>query len=282
MRTARRRLGGFGVGTLVAAALVAVFPARPAIAVPAWAPTGTATIHPGVQVQSSAGQCTANFVFFDSDDVFLGQAAHCTSTGGPTDVNGCQASSLPLGSPITVTGASQPGSLAYNSWLAMGQRGETDPNACAYNDFALVRIDPVDWSRVNPSVPHWGGPVGLGSGGVPAGQRVYSYGNSSLRLGLTVLSPKTGLSLGNTGGGWSTNVYTVTPGIPGDSGSAFLDRSGRAMGVLSTVQLAPLVGANGVGNLALELAYLNAGSADPVQLAAGTQPFTPNRLPIGL
>ncbi|MFP5317143.1 MAG: hypothetical protein ACLGI2_02485 [Acidimicrobiia bacterium] len=54
------------------------------------------------------------------------------------------------------------------------------------------------------------------------------------------------------------------------------------MGVLSTVQLAPLVGANGVGNLARELAYLNATVADPVRLAAGTQPFTPNRLPLGL
>lgn len=111
---------------------------------------------------------------------------------------------------------------------------------------------------------------------------MYSYGNSSLRLGLTVLSPKTGVSIGTTGGGWSTNVYTVTPGIPGDSGSAFLDRSGRALGVLSTVQLVPLAGANGIGNLARELAYLNDGAADPVHLANGTQPFTPNRLPLGL
>jgi len=280
-----RHFGRLGVATLVAAALgtVTLVTVAPAAAVPAWAPAGTATIHPGVQVRSSAGQCTANFVFYDSDDVFIGQAAHCTSTGGPTDTNGCEATSLPLGTPITITGASQPGTLAYNSWIAMDEWGETDANACAYNDFALVRIDPADWGRVNPSVPHWGGPVGMGTGSAPLGQRVYSYGNSSLRLGLTVLSPKTGLSLGSTGGGWSTNVYTVTPGIPGDSGSGFLDRSGRAMGVLSTVQLAPLVGANGVGNLALELAYRNIGvPADPVQLASGTEPFTPNRLPLGL
>jgi hypothetical protein len=40
--------------------------------------------------------------------------------------------------------------------------------------------------------------------------------------------------VGDDGNGWSHTVYTVTPGIPGDSGSAFLDASGNALGVLST------------------------------------------------
>jgi hypothetical protein len=31
--------------------------------------------------------------------------------------------------------------LVYNSWLAMRAEGETDPDACAFNDFALIRID---------------------------------------------------------------------------------------------------------------------------------------------
>jgi hypothetical protein len=48
------------------------------------------------------------------------------------------------------------------------------------------------------------------------------YGNSGLRLGITQLSPKSGVSLGTSGGGWTHPAYTVTPGIPGDSGSAFL------------------------------------------------------------
>ena len=42
-----------------------------------------------------------------------------------------------------------------------------------------------------------------------------SYGNSSLRLGVTQLSPKEGLSLGQDGGGWTHTVYTVSPGHPG-------------------------------------------------------------------
>ena len=49
------------------------------------------------------------------------------------------------------------------------------------------------------------------------------------------------------GGGWSRTVLTVTPGIPGDSGSAFMNASGEAIGVLSTLMLAPLPAANGVG-----------------------------------
>ena len=273
---------------MVASAVVALSPgpvtATPVMVAPAWAPAASATVHPGVQVTSPVGQCTANFVFYDSATVYVGQAAHCTSTGGATDTDGCQASSLPLGTPITIAGASRPGSLAYNSWITMRERGETDADTCAYNDFALVRVHPDDVARVNPSIPHWGGPGALNTSGTRLLERVYSYGNSSLRLGLTVLSPKTGVSLGDGGGGWTTDVFTVTPGIPGDSGSAFLDSAGRALGTLSTVQLAPLVGANGVGNLQRELAYANAGrpADDPVRLAPGTELFRPNRLPLGL
>ena len=72
----------------------------------------------------------------------------------------------------------------YSSWLTMQARGETDPNACAYNDLALVRLDPADVGKVNPSVPGFGGPTGVG-GASATGDTVYSYGNSSLRQGVT-------------------------------------------------------------------------------------------------
>lgn len=255
-----------------------------ATAVPTWAPAAAAPIHPGVQVVSKAGQCTANFIFYNATDVFIGQAAHCTSLGGRTDTNGCDTGSrdpLPLGSPVTIGGASKPGRLAYNSWLTMQAVNETDANACEFNDFALVRIDPADVGKVNPSVPHWGGPTGLSTGSAE-GESVYSYGNSPLRLGLTVLSPKTGISLGDSAGGWNHTVYTLTPGIPGDSGSAFLDSSGQALGVLSTVAIAPLALSNGVGDLRRELAYLNSHTSLAVELALGTQAFTPSKIPLGL
>lgn len=270
---------------LVALASVALAPAvvtAPAAAAPTWAPAATATIHPGVQTLTDGGQCTANFVFTDGAAVFIGQAAHCAGTGGSTETNGCTATSLPLGTPVTVSGASRPGTLAYSSWLTMQAVGETDPDTCQFNDLALVRIDPADVAKVNPSVPHWGGPVALAASGTTLGERVHSYGNSSLRQGITLLSPKTGISLGDSGGDWSHSVLTVSPGVPGDSGSAFLDSEGNALGVLSTLQLAPLTGSNGVGNLARELAYLHAHTAIDARLAPGTQPFNGNRLPLGL
>jgi hypothetical protein len=247
-------------------------------AAPTWAPAATATIHPGVQTITAGGQCTANFIFYDATDVYIGQAAHCSGTGGQTATNGCESGSLPLGTEVEVMGASNPGVLVYSSWLTMEANGETDPNACQYNDFALVRLHPADAANVNPSIPFFGGPVGIDNDGTAVGDLVFSYGNSSLRFGVTLLSPKRGVSAGDAGAGWSHNVVTVTPGIHGDSGSAFLDATGRALGVLSTLQIAPLAGFNGVGDLARELAYLNTNTAFAVQLALGTEPFNGSRL----
>ncbi|MDQ1460125.1 MAG: hypothetical protein QOI08_1609 [Actinomycetota bacterium] len=249
---------------------------------PTWAPAATAKIHPGVQVFTNGAQCTANFVFTDATNAYIGQAAHCSGTGGNTATNGCTSGSLPVGTPVQVTGASKPGVMVYNSWLTMQALHEADPNTCQYNDLALVRLDPNDVANVNPSIPHWGGPTGINAAGTRVGDFVYSDGNSELRGGVTQLSPKQGVSLGDAGAGWSHTVYTVTPGIPGDSGSAFLDPTGQALGILSTVAIAPLAGSNGVGDVSREVAYLHAHSSfTTVQLVPGTVPFNSNQAPAG-
>lgn len=248
-----------------------------ASAAPTWAPAATAPIHPGVQTFTAGAQCTANFVFFDaSNTVYIGQAAHCSGTGGNTATNGCTSGSLPIGTQVQVTGASQPGVMVYNSWLTMQGLGEADANTCQFNDLALIRLNPADSAKVNPSIPFWGGPNGVDANGTVQGENVYSYGNSELRGGVSQLSPKQGISLGDAGGGWSHNVYTASPGIPGDSGSAFLNSTGAALGVLSTVQIAPVAGSNGVGDVSREINYMNAHSSLGAQLALGTQPFNPN------
>jgi len=267
--------------TLVLVALVAataLIPSLPrAASAPVWAPAATAAIHPGVQTFTAGAQCTANFVFYSGTTVYLGQAAHCSGTGAATETDGCTSKSLPVGTPVDVGGVAT-GTMAYNSWINMQAHGEKDPSVCAYNDLALIRLSPADAARVNPSIPFWGGPTGVGSSGTVAGAKVYSYGNSSLRLGVSVLSPKRGVSLGDTGNGWSHTVYTASPGIPGDSGSAFLNPNGRAIGVLSTVAIAPLPASNGVGDVAHELAYLNSHTSLGVTLATGTEPFAPDRV----
>jgi hypothetical protein len=254
-----------------------VIPSLPeASAAPTWAPAATAAIHPGVQTFTAGAQCTANFVFFSGTTVYIGQAAHCSGTGASTETNGCTSHSLPIGTPVDVGGVAT-GTLAYNSWINMQVTGESNPDVCAYNDLALIRLSPADAAKVNPSIPFWGGPTGLG-GATAAGDKLYSYGNSSLLPGPSPISPIRAISLGDAGNGWSHTVYGVRPGIPGDSGSAFLNASGKANGVLSTVAIAPLAGSNGVGDIAHELAYLNSHTTLNVTLANGTEPFTPNRL----
>lgn len=74
-------------------------------------------------------------------------------------------------------------------------------------------------------------------------------------------------------------MFTVSPGIPGDSDSAFLDANGKALGILSTPELAPLPGSSGVGDLGLELPYLRSRTAFTAQLASGTEPFNGNPCP---
>ncbi|MGH2757851.1 MAG: serine protease [Actinomycetota bacterium] len=251
-----------------------------ASAEPTWAPADTATIHPGVQTVTDGGQCTANFVFFDaSNNVYIGQAAHCSGTGGASDTNGCETGSLPLGTEVEVDGASAPGTLAYSSWITMDARNESDEDTCAFNDFALVKLDPADYGKVNPSLPFYGGPTALGAT-TSLGDRVFTYGNSGLRFGISALSPKEGFSLGQCCGGWSHDVYTATPGIPGDSGSSVLSETGSALGTLSTVALAPFPASNGIADLAHTFDYaVQFGGINGLQMALGTEPFEGGVIP---
>ncbi len=251
-----------------AAAIAALAPATAS----AWAPADEATVHPGVMTFTDGGQCTSNFVYTDESGVYLGQAAHCSATGDATETNGCDSGSLPVGTPVEIDGASRPGTMVYNSWLTMQAKGERDPNRCDFNDLALVKVDPADVANVNPSVPGFGGPTGVG--GADVGETVYSYGNSSLRGGVTKLSPRQGKVVATEGNGWSRTVYTASPGLPGDSGSGFLNGTGQAIGVLSTLQIFPTAGSNGIGDLGRELNYMRANSAfSGVQLEPGTEPF---------
>lgn len=175
----RRKLLGTVAGLLLGAAVL-----TPSAAV-AWAPADSAAVTPGNMTFTNGGQCTSNFVFQGGSDVYIGQAAHCSGTGAATETNGCDSASLPLGTAVEVDGATRPGTLAYNSWLEMQADGETDADACQYNDIALVKLDPADVAQVNPSIPGYGGPTGLGPSTAMTGDTVYSYGNSSLHGGVT-------------------------------------------------------------------------------------------------
>ena len=286
-KTRIRALAAVGASAAITVAGIATTTA-PVEAAAGYAPADTAEIHPGTMMYTDGAQCTANFVFTDgAGATYVGYAAHCAGQGEATDTNGCDTTSLPLGTKVTFNEGGSlvdegtqvgTGTLAYSSWLTMQKNGEKDANTCAYNDLALVKVDSGDVGKVNPSVPFWGGPTGIDTDGTATGDRVYTYGNSSLRAGVEQLKPHTGASVGDDAadGGWSHPVYTVTPGIPGDSGSGFLSADGSALGVLSTVAIAPLAGSNGVGDLSKELAYAQANSGiSGLSLVNGTEPFSP-------
>lgn len=269
------------VGVVALGALVA--PSAVAAPSATWAAAGDAAIRPGVNTDSEGGgQCTSNFIFTAGSKTFIGQAAHCAGTGTATETDGCDSGTMPVGTAVTIKGLdgkARKGTLAYSSWATMQKRGESDPDTCAYNDFALVEIAKGDVGDVNPTVPVFGGPEGVNTTGLGLGSTVYSYQNSPLRLGLSALSPKVGLVAQEAGGGHSHVVYTVTPGVPGDSGSGFMDGSGKAVGVLSTLNIAPVAASNGVSDLGKALAYASAnGDVGKVALVNGTEPFSPNPL----
>jgi hypothetical protein len=179
---------------------------------------------------------------------------------------------MPVAAPVTRARRPERDRLSFTSVKARRIRGRCTGGTGDDTEDALVKIDPADVDKVNPSVPGFGGPTGVGGAG--EGATVYSYGNSSLRGGVTKLSPKQGRVVAVEVGGWSRTVYTATPGVPGDSGSGFLNSSGQAIGVLSTLQVLPAAGSNGVGDLGRELGYMRANSSfSGVQLEPGTEAF---------
>lgn len=255
--------------------MVAVLFATPTTAVAAAGAT-TRPIRPGVQMIIAGGQCTANFVYRQKghpNHVYVGMAAHCAGKGSSSDTNGCTTASYPLGTRVQfVTGANLfsggtqvgTGKLAYSSWIAMHRAHSTSSGACNYNDLALVKVDRRYLDRVSATVPGMGGPVRLAHHFPAVGGPVYSVGSSSLR-GST--QAKSGTVQSRSA--WTMTVRTGSPGVPGDSGSGFLDASGGAVGVLSTLDLFPDIGANGVGSLYREVEFARSHGLRGLELLRG-------------
>lgn len=277
-----RRLAAVGtvLGLATAAALLAPMSASAAPQAPSAA--ADAAIVPGVQIATPVGGgaelCTSNFVFSDGDSVYLGTAAHCMGTEeAGSSVDGCVEPVMGEGTAVTIggrDGRGYAGTVAYNSWATMQAEGENDPALCTENDFALVEIAPEDVARTSPTVPGFGGPTELDTDGTVNGERVYSHQPN--QLGVT--PNKQGLSLGQPDPRTHV-VATFPPGVPGDSGSGYMDAQGRAFGSLSSL-MAPTT-TNGVADIAQALAYAaENGSVGDVALVPGDRPFSPSALPL--
>ncbi len=233
-------------------------------------------IRPGVEITASGyGSCTANFLYAANEvTYYIGVAAHCFSDDSNNGVNPCNANSAPIGfSGITIENASRPGELAYSSWTAMQENGETaGSDLCQYNDFALVKIHIDDIGNVHPAAIAYGGPTALFNGVATVGDTVYSYGRSSFHSGVRDLQEKEGRISEVLAGGLAYQVSFDNAGLPGDSGSAILHEDGRALAVLTTVGVG--LGPSAVGNGAVSLERaLNYGKASG-HISASTQLLT--------
>lgn len=266
------------VAALVFGLLGAAF-GVPALTAPAQA-AGNGAIGPGIQMVTQGAQCTGNFVFKDwRGRTFVGYAAHCAGRGDDaTLTDGCQARSWPnvrvrfargmtTTSPGTTVGW---GHLYWSSWRAMRRTGVHDTARCTRNDFALVQVDSAYARQVNPTVPFWGGPMGLAS---PPGQggRIYTYGSSALPGHGSTLTPKSGHVTDRFA--WGASIFTPSPGIAGDSGLGFMDNQGRAAATLSSLNIVR-PGVNGVGSLAAEVKFANAHGLVGLHLVKGREPFS--------
>lgn len=248
---------------------------------PGWPALENATIRPAGgavkgpllgAVDPVEATCTSNFLFRSPDNrtLYLGTAAHCVAPSGDVVSVGINEDpcifreSLPLGSPVFIEGASQPGTLAYASWLTMSETGEDDEDTCRGNDFALIEIAEEDRYRVHPAILHYGGPTRLAnSTEVQIDDRVLSYGRSVFHGDVQELEQREGYVTDKDRGEWRVVARMAAPAVPGDSGSPVIDSSGEALGVLVTLTGSA---SNGVATLDRTLAYASEHAGLDVEL----------------
>ena len=219
---------------------------------------------------------------------YVGYAAHCAGTGEATDTNGCDAGSLPLGTRVHVRRGRQPGQCGHHRRrrdarvLVLADhaaaRARRNPNTCAYNDLALVKVDAADVAQGEPVVPFWGGPVGIDTDGTAAGdQRLLLRQLQPPRRGRRALT-QPGVSLGDDAARRLDPPASTpsTPGVPGDSGAASSMPTGNAVGTLSTLAIAPLPArtTSATSPTSSPTRRSTRGIAG-LQLVNGTEPFTP-------
>ena len=163
------------------------------VAAPAQAPLPSEVgIRPGAWMLFPSG-CTMNFIFAKSGSYAIGTAGHCVGK---------------LGSPVTLItvapGGSNPVLVDVGNVIAKHDNGVGD-------DFALVSVNPVLNSWVDPTIAVIGGPCGKFTG---SGPQTVLHDGHGLAIG-TGGTPRAGVALS-----WTSNAFGWDgEAILGDSGS---------------------------------------------------------------
>jgi len=227
----------------------------------------TGAIQPGVQVViDNAFLCTLNWIFQDQlGAYYVGTAGHC--------VGGCGAALHPQ--LFRVDGvASDIGDAAY----ATGNCG-------VGNDFALIRIDPAYYGKIDPALCHFGGAQGVWTAG--GNQVLMHYGWGTVWGAAEPTRHRMGVLDGST---WSAGSFEFLGMVgPGDSGSPIMvwdpaSGNGYAVGVVTHTLALPLatglVGPQFASRLDKHLDQANAATS--LGLVLVTSPTQPNPAGDGL
>lgn len=167
--------------------------------------------------------CTANFVWDDGTDVYLGAAGHCflpdgaaasQSAGGSYDTGGVTVEVCIDCAFGGATGLNGPRGGRVVELGEVVYARQSQDGVGPGNDFGLVRVRSGVQDLLDPSMPKYGGPSEEGA--VDADETVCHYGNAVV-FGETFLTKgRTGAGFGNDGDSWTA----ATGSAPGDSGAA--------------------------------------------------------------
>ncbi len=153
---------------------------------------------------STISLCTANFLFTNGTQHFIGTAGHCGLAGDDVDMLFLPSGLVNIGKVVYSTGDGDVG-----------------------NDFALISIDPALNQWVSPSMAFWGGPTGAYTGSGPA---VVEHTGWGLVVG-TGGTPRVGLGVD-----WTPNEWVFEGVISfGDSGSGANVLGGLAAGNITHI-----------------------------------------------
>jgi hypothetical protein len=236
---------------------------------PHWAPAASATVKPGASTVDIAGfRCVVGYFLTSGSTVYLTVPASCTGVSAGQPTNGCTEAQVPVGLNVPVTGARYPARLVYSSFIQMQLDGVRDADTCHNNDLALLRLDPRDVARANPSLPAVGGPVGV--------SRADTAFPDELTVVLSGAATKAAADA-TTNAGWAHTMLVAGPVSSTSVGAPTVTTDGKALGLVSYVPQMGAAGTSTTTDLYHELLFLrrHAGFRH-VGLARGTEKFTPS------
>ncbi|HEX2021657.1 MAG TPA: hypothetical protein VHH36_03040 [Candidatus Thermoplasmatota archaeon] len=222
--------------------------------------------------------CTANFLWRDGNDYYIGAAGHCFMPANKKATHGSGADYDRTRTQVSVclntcifggqtgfffVGATALGSPAYAR--------QTGPGGDIGNDFGIVKIPPELHSKMRPYMWFWEGPKSVWPGGSINGKPLCLYGNAGGFGEVYLTKARAGVGSSYGGSVWSG----VLPSFKGDSGSAVVTCGPDANGVHGQAAVGVLTHLRaGVGPIAgttVPRAIQMAGEAN-IQLTLVTQP----------